>query len=188
MSQSRYAVLIGNSTYPQDKALASLRCPGRDVDGLERALKAPQVGFNEVRVLKDVTHHFALKEINQVLKKAKKMDLVLIYFSGHGKLDPANRLHLCSVDTEIATLEATAIPVQSIKNFIDIAETRKVGLILDCCFSGAVGGVFAKGGVGTSSKDWRREAPTPIPTAGSRWTSSTNTSTTRCWTKAPSSR
>ena len=134
----RYAVLVGSSRYPKDSTLRDLRCPERDVDGLRKALESAAVGFEEVHVLKDLPHYEVQRQINGTLKKAGKDEFVFIYFSGHGKLDAANRLHLCCVDTEIGSLEATAIPVENIKNYIDVAATRQVALVLDCCFSGAV--------------------------------------------------
>lgn len=147
MAPRRHAVLVGNSSYPLDDSLNDLRCPARDVEGLRRALESAAVGFEAVTVVRDQPHHLVQRQIHQTLKRAHRDEFVLIYFSGHGKLDAANRLHLCCCDTEAGALEATAVPVQSIKNYIDVAATRQVALVLDCCFSGAVGGVFAKSGV-----------------------------------------
>jgi hypothetical protein len=75
------------------------------------------------------------------------MVLVLIYYSGHGKLNPANRLHLATVDTVLDELEASSIPTDIIRDYVDISPSNKVVLILDCCFSGAAGAAFARGSV-----------------------------------------
>ncbi len=148
MSDRRYGVLIGNSHFPNEDKLQDLRCPANDVDGLnELLLSQLHGGFTETFVLKDRPHYEVLLKINQVLKQRDKSDLVFIYYSGHGKLDLANRLHLCTADTTIDALEATSVPVQSIKNFIDVSPSTQVALVLDCCFSGAVGTVFARSGV-----------------------------------------
>ncbi len=148
MTQQRHAVLVGNSLYPEEDKLGDLNCPERDVDGLAELLRSPKYGaFTNTVVLKDRPHHEVLLQINRTLKGAAKGDLVFLYYSGHGKLDLANRLHLCTVNTVIDTLEATSVPVQSIKNYIDVSPPRQVTLVLDCCFSGAVGNVFARSGV-----------------------------------------
>jgi hypothetical protein len=148
MSAKRYAVLIGSSTFPHDETLLALACPPHDVDGLNEVLASEEFGgFSEIHVLKDRPHYEVLRRINQTLKKAEKDDLVLIYFSGHGKLDGAGRLHLATSDTEVADLESTSVPVQSIRNFVDVSPSTKTALILDCCYSGAVGEAFFRGGI-----------------------------------------
>ncbi|MEM7121757.1 MAG: caspase family protein [Pseudomonadota bacterium] len=148
MTGQRYAVLVGSSVFPHDDTLLDLACPANDVDGLNEVLSSDAFGgFTDVQVLKDRPHYEVLRRINQTLKKVGKEDLVLIYFSGHGKLDGAGRLHLATTDTEIADLESTSVPVQSIRNFIDVSPSTKTALILDCCYSGAVGEAFFRSGI-----------------------------------------
>lgn len=147
MSEQRYGVLIASSQY-QDQRLGCLRFPENDVDGLNEILSSKDYGnFNEISVLKNRPHHEILLKINQILKKAKKDDLVLIYYSGHGKLNEAGKLHLATTDTDVDSLEATSLPVDSIKSYMDISPANKFVLILDSCFSGAAGNVFTKGSV-----------------------------------------
>ncbi|HYM69308.1 MAG TPA: caspase family protein [bacterium] len=146
MSERRYAVLIAGSQFPDEPKLQPLRCPENDVDGLYEVLSSKTYGdFTNALVMKNVPHHEALLKINQVLKRAEKEDFVLIYYSGHGKLDMAGRLHLATFNTTVDALEATSIPVESIRNYVDVSPCSKVALMLDCCFSGAVGAAFARG-------------------------------------------
>jgi len=148
MTENRYGVLIANSRYPKEPKLAELRCPENDVDGINEVLSSKTYGnYTQTHVLKNCPSHEVLEKINEVLKEARKNDMVLIYYSGHGKLDAANRLHLATLNTKINLLESTSIPVQSIKNYIDISPSNKIILILDCCFSGAAGKAFTRGGV-----------------------------------------
>lgn len=148
MSGERHAVLIASSTYDDDK-LPNLRCPGQDVDGLDQVLRAPEHGgFTSRKILKDRPHHEVLLGLNLALKTASKDDFVLIYFSGHGKQDAASRLYLCTPNTVVEALEATSVPVQSIREYVDVSPCRRIAIILDCCFSGAAGKAFAKGSVG----------------------------------------
>jgi uncharacterized caspase-like protein len=146
VSDRRLAVLIGSGSYPNEPKLQDLRCPSRDVDGLAAALRE-RGSFETVTVVKDAPHYEALLEVNRTLKAAGKEDLVFIYYSGHGKLDLANRLYLCTPNTVVGMLEATAIPVQSIRDYADVAPCHRIALVLDCCFSGAVGDVFARSSV-----------------------------------------
>jgi hypothetical protein len=148
MNERRYGILIASSRFPNESLLEDLRCPENDVDGMNEVLSSEALGgFDETICLKNLPHHEVLLEVNQVLRKAEKSDLILIYYSGHGKLNPANRLHLVTTNTVVSALEATSIPVDTIKNYVDISSANKVVLILDCCFSGAVGDAFARSGV-----------------------------------------
>ena len=148
MTAKRYAVLVGASQFPHADALDDLRCPEHDVDDLNDVLSDPARGaFTETDVLKNRPHHVVLRAINQVLRRAEKDDLVLIYYSGHGKLDSAGRLYLAATDTEIETLESTSIPTASIKTYIDVSRTTRIVLVLDCCYSGAVEKDFFRGNV-----------------------------------------
>ncbi len=148
MNPQRHAVLIASSQFPHEERLQELRCPVNDAEGLGEILRDEEYGgFTNVVVVKNRPHHEALLQVYEVLKSAGKEDMVLIYYSGHGKLDPTGRLHLATEDTRIGALEATSIPVQSIRNYIESLNTRKVVFILDCCFSGAVDKAFMRGGV-----------------------------------------
>jgi hypothetical protein len=150
MSERRLGVLIASSQY-QDQKLQNLSCPESDVDGLNEVLSSKEHGnFAETLVLKNKTHDEVLKNIYQVLRqKAKKDDLVLIYYSGHGKLNSIGKLHLTTTDTSIDLLEPTSIPVDTIKSYIDSSPANKFIIILDSCFSGAAGDSFTniKGGL-----------------------------------------
>jgi hypothetical protein len=151
MSERRYAILIASSKYACDpERLPELRCPENDVEALSRLLTSEQHGIfdrPDVLVLRNKPSYEVLRALNRVLKQAGKNELVLIYYSGHGKLDPAGRLHLATGDTLIQELESTSIPVSSVRNYIDISPSNKVILILDCCYSGSVGSAFLKGSV-----------------------------------------
>jgi formylglycine-generating enzyme required for sulfatase activity len=148
MNERRFGILIASSRFPDEPMLEDLRCPENDVDGLHEVLSSKDRGdFAETIVLKNQPHHEVLKNINQILRQAQKNDLVLIFYSGHGKLDLAGRLHLATVDTELDALESTSIPVESIRNFIDVSPSKKSVLLLDCCYSGAVEKALLRGGV-----------------------------------------
>ncbi len=148
MIERRFGILIASSKFPDESELEDLRCPENDVDGLHEVLTSKDCGgFTETIVLKNEPHHKVLKNINRILKQAHKNDLVLIFYSGHGRLDLAGRLYLTTVDTEIETLEATSIPVNSIKDYIDVSPSKKSVFLLDCCYSGAVEKALLRGGV-----------------------------------------
>ena len=100
-----------------------------------------------VTVLTDAPHFEVLQTIERTVRQASKSDLLLLYYSGHGQCDEAGRLHLAALNTRLDTLGSTSVPIDQVKNYIDLARTNRIVLILDCCYSGAVGGAFMKGGV-----------------------------------------
>ena len=144
----RYGVLIASSRFPDEPKLEDLNCPENDVDGLSAILNDAAVGgFTDLVVIKNQPHHVVLRGIHQVLRKAGRDDLVLIFYAGHGKLDRAGRLHLATADTVNAELETTSVPATRIRELIENADTSKTALILDCCYSGAIEKSFLRGSV-----------------------------------------
>lgn len=149
MSDQRYAVLIASSRFLEDEraSLPSLRCPEADVDGLNDVLDNQDIGAFKTVLLKNEPHYEVMATLSQVLKRAKKQDLVLLYYSGHGLLDESGNLYLATTNTKRELLEATSIPVTDIKRIIDNSPPTKTILILDCCYSGAASGAYFKGAI-----------------------------------------
>jgi hypothetical protein len=145
MIGNRYAILIASSNF-EDKAFDSLQCPEKDVDGLNEVLSSKErCNFNETLVLKNLPHYEILFKIEQFLEKVGRDDLVLIYYSGHGKQDRTGKLHLAAIDTKVNWLKSTSVPIENLRSLIEASRTKKIILILDCCFSGLVGDAFLRG-------------------------------------------
>jgi hypothetical protein len=72
---------------------------------------------------------------------------VLLFYAGHGKLDRSGGLCLALADTRTSALYSTSIPTAELRNLIANSRCGQFVLLLDCCFSGAVGREFARGGV-----------------------------------------
>jgi formylglycine-generating enzyme len=137
---TKYAVLIGNSQFPDepDKSkLPDLHCPEKDVDGLAVVLADSNRGEFTVSALKNHASHQVLLQVQRMVKQAQADDLLLIYYSGHGKPNGVNELHLTTQDTVLEVLEATAVSVHRIYDIIATGKCKKVVIILDCCYSGA---------------------------------------------------
>ena len=153
MAETRYAVLIGCGAYPEDSdSLPALRCPENDAQGLFNVLTDPEIcGFSSenVQIFSNQDNQSILMGIASCLDNAKSDDLVLIYYSGHGKLDQENRLHLATSNTTTTLLGVSSIPVSTIKRLIDQSSSDKIVWILDCCYSGQVGEQFKGGDVGS---------------------------------------
>jgi hypothetical protein len=149
MAGKRYAILIASSRYQDEPGLHELRCPENDVDALNEILGSPEFGqFTETFVLKNAPSHEVQEKMETILAAASKDDLVLIYFSGHGKqMDRSYQLCLATANTRLSALATTSIPAATIKLLFDHSFAKSKILILDCCYSGAVEKAFKGGGV-----------------------------------------
>jgi Caspase domain len=138
------ALLIGNSTYPADEHnLQALKGPVKDIAAVNRALADSATGLfadADVTLLPEVTSARAIRAMGRFFGAAARDDVLLLYFSGHGKLDQAGRLHLCMQDTETTDLLATAVSSARINEFADASHASNIVIVLDCCFSGAFRG------------------------------------------------
>lgn len=64
-------------------------------------------------------------------------DIALLYFAGHGA-GTDNDVSLCTYDGTTAT---PGVPLSQILAVVQRSQVREVIIVLDCCFSGAAGGV-----------------------------------------------
>jgi len=144
------AVLIANSIYPvAPHDLAELEGPRNDPAILRDALCEDGVGLfpsDNVRLVTERTAAEVQLEIEDLLQSATSRDTVLLYFSGHGRLDLRNELYLCARDTRPDRLRATAVSASWISEAIEDSAAGVTVVMLDCCHSGA----FKGGEVGTS--------------------------------------
>lgn len=138
------ALLIGNSTYPADEHnLQTLKGPVKDIAVLNRALADRDTGLfadGDVTLLPEATSIRAIRALGRFFTTADRDDVLLFYFSGHGKLDQGGRLHLCMQDTDSTDLLSTAVSSTRINEFADASRARNVVIVLDCCYAGAFRG------------------------------------------------
>ncbi len=143
----RYAVCIGVSSY---RNLPDLRFAHLDAEDVYDFLLSDAGGF-------DVDHCVLLCDANaeggRVLKKqmeslfttwmarVQPQDMVFIFYSGHGLPRGRDGAFMAGWDTDPGDLYPTAIPMERMREYLNrqIAAERVV-VVLDTCFSGAVGG------------------------------------------------
>jgi hypothetical protein len=170
MSLRRLALLVGNGTYdPVRSHLQSLRCPLNDITGMEQILSDPERGaFDKVVTLGDRPAHEVQRAMQQILSEATSEDLVIVYYSGHGKQNREGNLFLAMADTDSKLLESTSVGVATIREFIKLSNCHRVVLILDCCYSGAAGAAFLKGDVSGPLKTFVQARGTYILTGSTQ--------------------
>jgi len=136
----RYALLVAVGEY-DDPSLDQLRAPEQDVDRLAAVLEDPAVGNFTVRTRQGAADHEVRREIEDLLTDRVNDDLVLIYFSCHGIVDPFHRLYFAAANTVRTRPASTAISRSFVNEQLEACRAAAKVLVLDCCFAGA----FAEG-------------------------------------------
>lgn len=144
------ALLIGNSTFPADpQNLQDLNGPVKDVALLGAALTDRDTGLfdnHHVALLAERPAGKILEEIEAFFFDARRDDLILLYYSGHGLLDERNRLYLAAANSRVDRLRSTAVSAGDVSEMLDSSAARMAVIMLDCCHSGAF-----KGSIGPSN-------------------------------------
>ncbi|MCB0037073.1 MAG: SUMF1/EgtB/PvdO family nonheme iron enzyme, partial [Anaerolineales bacterium] len=115
-----------------------LSAPEIDAQSLQEVLEDTKIGFfDDVTVLRNQDSQRVREAIEAFFSGRKRGDTLLLYFSGHGVLDPNGRLYLATTNTKTNSLRATGISAQFISESMDDSHSQRQILILDCCHSGA---------------------------------------------------
>ncbi|WP_370344586.1 caspase domain-containing protein [Catenulispora sp. MAP5-51] len=73
-------------------------------------------------------------------------DTVVLFYSGHGLIDPRGELYLAVPDTDSSRVQTTALPYDLVRQTMSRCRAKNRIVILDCCFSGrAIPGIMAAG-------------------------------------------
>jgi hypothetical protein len=76
-------------------------------------------------------------------------DLLLLYFSCHGIKDDDGQLYFAASNTKPSRLGATAVASEFVNRCMSRSRSRRVVLLLDCCYAGAFErGMVARAGTG----------------------------------------
>jgi len=136
----RYALIVTTDTY-SDPRLRRLRAPAQDAHALEAVLQDPEIGDFHVERLSNQPEAVVRRRIAAFFSEREPDDLLLVHFSCHGLKDDGGQLFFAAADTEVAQLDATAITAEFVARQMTRSRSKKVLLLLDCCYSGA----FARG-------------------------------------------
>lgn len=138
-----WILLVGVNEY-QDISLPSLRYPALDCQGLEEALFKATQGFPNKEVI--VHHDFAAQpptlqmirgSLQKILSQSQSQDSILLYFSGHGMLEPnTQQAVLCLADTRKDDLLGTGLGMQALLQMLGSIPANQQVLCLDTCHSG----------------------------------------------------
>jgi Caspase domain len=142
----RSALVIASDEYADPK-LRRLRAPARDAEELARVLRDPRIGDFDVEVSANEPEHVVRRRLAAFFQDRGLDDLLLLHLSCHGVKDDDGRLYFATADTEIEHLDATAIPSDFVNRQMTRSRSRRIVLLLDCCYSGAfASGLIARAG------------------------------------------
>jgi hypothetical protein len=93
-----------------------------------------------ITVRMEQTSFDLLATMDEFFASSEPEDVLLLYYSGHGRLDEQNHLYLCARNTRVDRLRSTAIRSDQVNEMIEGTDARHIVVILDCCHSGAFKG------------------------------------------------
>lgn len=148
------ALLIANARFPEAaQELPELHGPPRDLAAVAEVLTDANVGLfdaADVIRLEDQPRSEISKQLERFFTETERDDVLLMYFSGHGRLDLLGKLYLCAQDTKPDLLWSTGIAFGSIDSLIAMSAAERVVIVLDCCHSGA----FRSAGVSVTGRGY----------------------------------
>ena len=125
------ALVIGNDDY---RSLPGLQTAVSDAAAVARILEA-QYGF-QVQVLKNATRSAVMMALSGLRRRLTEKDNLLIYYAGHGWLDPeADEGYWLPVDA-VRDNEVNWISNASITTYLKAMRAKHVMVVADSCYSG----------------------------------------------------
>ena len=81
------------------------------------------------------------RELERFFSTRTPDDLLLVYFSCHGVKDSTGRLYFATTNTAFDLLRSTGVSASFVSEQMELTRSKRIVLLLDCCYSGA----FLKG-------------------------------------------
>ncbi len=131
---SYHGLVIGNDSYRQ---LPRLETASRDAREISSLLER-KYGFR-VRLLTDATRYEMISALSEVTESLTARDNLLLYYAGHGWLDPQNQSgYWQPVDAEPFSTANWISTKYEISAVLGRLPARHVLVIADSCYSGAL--------------------------------------------------
>lgn len=139
-----WAIIIGINNYVDTRGIGKLKFCENDARALyDRITKTGGFPRENCRLLlgraTDPTERPTRSNLYSVftawLSLAKKRDIALVYFAGHG-IESERKTYLLPQDARVTNPELTGIPLGHIKDFLRKSKAERKVLIVDACHSG----------------------------------------------------
>jgi hypothetical protein len=150
---TRSALIVASDAY-QDPGLRQLRAPASDAQALAAVLEHPEIGGFQVRTLLNQPAHEVSLAVEEFFADRRPDDLLLVHVSSHGVKDEDGELYFAATNTRLRRLGATAVAAEFVNRRMSRTRSRRVVLLLDCCYAGAFErGMTARAGTGVGIKE-----------------------------------
>ena len=136
ISERRAALLIACDGF-DDPKYKPLSVSVSDARRLAKLLSDPEIGQFSVDLLVNEKRDVISEQLEHFFVKARRDDVLLLYFAGHGDLDDLGNLYLIAKNTKGDLLRSSGIGAEFIRQTMAKSSSRSQILILDCCYSGA---------------------------------------------------
>lgn len=163
-----YALLIGVGTTEYDKW--ALPVTVKDAEALQQVLINPALcGYPEdadhIRFLHDTTAtRQGIEEALAWLQTRVQADpdaTIVVYYSGHGWVDPTTQqYYLIPQDTEPTDVASTALPGETFTMGLRAIQAQRLLVILDCCHAGGMATAKGETSAVKLPRGWTATAPT----------------------------
>ena len=147
---ARTALIVASSDYA-DPGLRQLQAPAADAGALEAVLRDPGIGGFEVRTLLNRPNQEVALSVEEFFADRQPDDMLLLHFSCHGIKDEDGELYFAMTNSMLHRLASTALAANFVNQRMNRSRSKRVVLLLDCCYAGAFErGMMARaaGGVG----------------------------------------
>lgn len=134
----RQALIVAGYEY-EDPGLRRLRAPARDAEELARVLRDPQIGDFDVHTSLNDPAHVVNEAVEDFFAERAPGDLLVLHFSCHGVKDEGGELYFAMANTKLRRLGATAVSADFVNRTMTRSRSRRIVLLLDCCYAGAFG-------------------------------------------------
>lgn len=170
-------LLVGVNYYRDEESFSPLNFAVKDCEELAKAFQQVTERFKDSHqnFTTQIIPLFGLEaspltadsittELGHLLQGVTAKDTVIVYFSGHGKIDEeTQKFYLCLTDTSEADLAGTGLDVQRLLNQLKQSGVKKQIILLDACHS-AAGNLAARGkGATIAAPRSNRATPDPEP-------------------------
>jgi Caspase domain len=134
----RKALIVANDEYEQE-GLRHLLAPAADAEALRRVLGDPKIGDFAVQVARNEPAHVIQAQIEELFSDSRSDDVLLLHFSCHGLKSESGELFFAASNTRPKLLGSTAISADFVQRCMRASRSRRIVLLLDCCYGGAFG-------------------------------------------------
>ena len=137
MTNSKCSALIVAVGEYDDKGLQQLTAPPSDAEALTGVLEDPDIGGFDVHTLLNRPSHEVDLAVEEFFADRHPDNLLLLHFSCHGVKDDDGELYFAMTDTKMRRLLSTAVSAQHVNRCMSRSRSRRIVLLLDCCYAGA---------------------------------------------------